>query len=501
MMANFNVIFPGRTLSKVLLILFLVLYVVFPSGLSTTDGWNYAASIKHSGEIFHPYHLLYNALGYLFCYIPVSAGADTLVCLKIMNAIIAVFAILMVQNILRSLGKSEMIVVTVSCITGFSFSIMRFATENETYVIPLFLALWATYFYVEFVNSGNLKSALYAGILTSVAILFHVSYIFWWAALLTGFIAAKKLRPMISYLLVSLIVPLTYLITIFSVSGSLSHDTVAGFVFGDLNRDAHFGISATGLFLSGINLIRSFIQVHGYMVNMIRTDFLFVIPGIVSLVLFTLSLFVLPTRRKDFSRVKISGLLILIIVLQFLFSVISAGNAEFMVMIPVLSFILIPVLFSNCEKFLVRVMAGMLIWNISYGIIPMNIDTSGPERYLSEKSAQGDSVMVIAADDQLLQSMVYYNTGKSKSRNIFKSPAVMEIGGLSTKSLEILVDSALKGGVDVYTDCTGQKAISRASILEGSTNREFFTKYETLQVKSWSYITGEKGVSRITGKR
>jgi hypothetical protein len=501
MMANFNTIFTGRTFSRVLLILFLVLYIVLPSGFSTTDSWNYAASIRHSGEFFQPYHLLYNSLGYLFCYIPASAGADTLGCLKIMNALFAVLTILTVQTILRSLGKSERIVVSVSCIAGFSFSLMRFATENETYIVPLSLALWATYFYIGFVRSGNVKNALYAGTLTSAAILFHVTYIFWWTALLTGFIAAKKLKPLMSYLTVSLIVPLVYLITIFYVSGNLAPDTVTGFVFGDLNRNAHFGISATGLFLSVVNLIRSFIQIHGYIYNMIRTDFLFVIPGIVSLVFFALSLFVLPSGRQNFSGYRISGVLILIIVLQFLFSMVSAGNAEFMVMIPVLSFILIPVLFSNCEKFLLRVMAGMMIWNLFYGLIPLNIDTSGPEQYLCEKTVHVKNALVIAADDQLLQSMVYYKTGKIKTGNIFKSPAVMEIGGLNQNDLETLVDSALIAGVDIYTDCTGRKTISRASILEGSTNREFFTKYETLPVKTWTYVTGEKSVSRITGKR
>lgn len=501
MMANFNVIFTGRTLSKVLLILFFVLYIVFPSGFSTTDSWSYAASVKYSGEIFHPYHLLYNTLGYLFCYIPVSAGADTLVCLKVMNAVFAVLVILLVQTILRSLGKSEMIVVTVSCIAGFTFSLMRYATENETYIVPLSLALCATYFYIGFVSSGNIKSALYSGILASAAVLFHVTYIFWWAALLTGFVAEKKLKPLMSYLSVSLIVPLAYLITIFFVSGNLSQGTVTGFVFGDFNRNAHFGISATGLFLSVVNLIRSFIQVHGYMFNLIRTDFLFVIPGIISLVFFTLSLFVLPKGRQNLKGLKISGILILIIVLQFLFSVISAGNAEFMVMIPVLSFILIPVLFNNCEKFLLRVMAGMLIWNLSYGLIPLSINTSGPEQYLCEKSVYGKNVMVIAADDQLLQSMVYYNTGKSKTGNIFKSPAVLEIGGINPNNLETIIDSAIQAGVDIYTDCIGRKAISRSSILEGSTNNGFFTKYETVPIKTWTYITGEKVVSRITGKR
>lgn len=500
-MGKLNEIFLKRTLSKVVLILFLILYIVFPSGFSTTDSWNYAASIKHSGEVFHPYHLLYNTLGYLFCYIPVISGADTLVWLKVMNAIFAVLTIMLVQIILRSLGKGERTVVTVSCIAGFSFSLMRYATENETYIVPLLLAITATYFYIRYVNSGNIRSSLYAGMFASIAVLFHLTYIFWWASLMTGFIAVRKLKPLIWYLLVSLIVPVTYLAAIYFDSGNLYPETVAGFVFGDLNRNAHFGLSFTGLFLSVVNLIRSFIQVHGYMLNMIRTDFLFVVPGIVTLVLFTLSLFVLPSGRQNFKGMKVSGVLILIIVLQFLFSVISAGNAEFMVMIPVLSFILVPVLFIDCEKFLVRVMAGMLIWNLSYGIIPLNIDTSGPEQYLCEKAVPGKSVMVVAADDQLLQSMVYYNNGKCSSENIFKSPAVMEISGLNTKSLESLVDSALKAGMDIYTDCIGRKAISRASILEGSTNSRFFTKYEIMPVKTWSYLTGEKGVSRITGIR
>ena len=39
---------------------------------------------------------------------------------------------------------------------------MRFATENETYIIPLFFALTASYNYLKFSFSSNQKYAVYS---------------------------------------------------------------------------------------------------------------------------------------------------------------------------------------------------------------------------------------------------------------------------------------------------------------------------------------------------
>jgi hypothetical protein len=493
-------IFPAGTLSAIILIIFFSLFLIFPSGSSTTDGWNYAANIKHGGEIFHPHHLLYNAFGYVFCYLPVKMGLGVLECMKALNAIFAVLTLLVVQLIIRRLGKNELSVFIVSCLAGFSFSVMRFATENETYIIPLFLSLTASYNFLKFTFTPTLKYAVYSGILATISVLFHQIYVFWWLGIFIGFILSKKLKPVLWYSIVSITGPIVYLVVILIISGNLKWSIIINFLSGDFRNNAQLGLSWQGLFFSGVNLIRSFIQIHGYIFNLIRSYPLLAVPCIFSLGLFFMALLKLPGRKlttgvSDFTRTHL-----LIILLQFLFAFLSAGNAEFMVMIPVLVFILIVVLFDNYEKFLFRIMAALAIWNLSYGIIPLHFNLPEAEEFLCRASLENKKVLVIASDDQLLKSMIYYKEGNSDVDNILKSPAVMRLRGTDIRSLEIVIDSALKNGLAIYTDCIGPGTISRASISEGNTNSEFFSKYKTAEIRSWKSIMGSKAVSRVIAK-
>jgi len=499
-MDKINKISSGGTLSKLVLLFFLILYLVFPSGSSTTDGWSYAANIRHAGEIFHPHHLLYNAFGYFVCWLTSKAGIGVLESMKALNAVFAVLIILFVQLILRRLGKKEFCAIIVSCLAGFSFSIMRFATENETYIIPLFFALAASYNFLEFTLSAKQRYAVFSAIWATFSVLFHQLFILWWIGILTGIILSKMRRPVLLYCLISLAGPIIYLFVIFIISGDLKWVTAISFLSGDFPKNAQLGISARGLFLSGANLFRSFLQIHGYILNMIRSNPLFVIPGIISLVYIFLGLFHLPVREKKAGASDFTVVHILIIVMQFVFAVFAFGNAEFMIMIPVLIFMLIPVLFHDSEKFLSRIMTGMAIWNLAYAIVPLHYNHHEAEDFLCNAASGNMQTIVIASDDQLLKSMIYYRTGNNKIENILKSPALMRLKSADMRLLENSLDSALKKGYIIYTDCLKQKIISRSTILEGSINSDFFSKYETAEIKSWESVMGRKVVSRISAK-
>lgn len=477
------------------LVLFFFLFLIFPSGFSTPDGLIYAASIKYHTELFHPHHLIYNAFGYIFCYFPVRAGADTLACLKVMNSLFAVLALRAIQLIMIRFLKSESIAILISCLSGISFSFIRYATENETYIIPLFLGLFALYWYFRFMDSQKTGYIIFSAFLASLSVLFHLSYILWWLALFAVILKMKKWQNAIAWLTVSLVVPLLYAAVIFSQYGNIETDSIYSFLFGTF-KSVHFRINSTGLLFSAVNLVRSFIQVHGYMYNMINQNLLFVIPGFISLIFFIVSVRFLPSGFKRLP--KESYVIIMIILLMGLLSILSDGNAEFMVMIPVLSFILLPLLFQVSEKFLVRIMAGMIIWNIAYGIIPLHINSHLPEDYLCEKSGEYNS-MVIASDELLLKSMIYYKTGEIPG-NIFKSPAIIRDHKDELKQLEGSIDSALGNGVNIYTDCIAKRSVSRASILEGGRNENFFKGYSTRQIMKWETILGIKTVDQITGK-
>jgi hypothetical protein len=492
--------YSGNKLSWLTLLFILLLYIIFPSGLSTGDAWSYAASIKYVSDIFHPHHLLYNGLGLIFCLIPSKLGIDVLSCMKVMNAIFAFLTLIVLQKILSSYKIPDKSIIVINCLAGLSFAVLRYATENETYIVPLFFALLASLNYAKFIESEKYKYALYSGLWASLSVLFHQTYMFWWLGLMIAFIIEKKRRSALLYLTLSLIVPITYLLVIFLVKGDLGWNTVTDFIFGEFRGNARLEISNKGIILSAVNLIRSFIQVHGYMLNMFKANLLFLIPGIASFIFFLLAFLKLPERSspnvsKNFSIIHVG-----IIIIQYLFAVVSFGNAEFMVMIPVLFFMLIPFFTINYHKFLTRLLIALAVWNISYGLLPLHYKNQEQEQFLYNACSMEKDVIIIATDAQQIKSMLYYREGVLISKKVFQSPAFYAISGQDPTVLEAIIDSTLNAGGKVYTNCLDETVISRLSIISGNRDKDFFTNYKSAMVKSWYLPGGTKSIYRIEKK-
>jgi len=139
----------------------------------------------------------------------------------------------------------------------------------------------------------------------------------------------------------------------------------------------------------------------------------------------------------------------------------------------------------------------MAIWNISYGLIPLHYKNQAPEQFLCKTALSVSETVIIASDDNLLKNMIYYQTGNDTVANIYKSPAMIHISRKDTTNLDGIIFNALNRGVRVYTNCLDEKTLSRLSIIEGTFNREFFSKYETVLTKSWKRPTGTSSVYMI----
>ncbi len=296
------------------------------------------------------------------------------------------------------------------------------------------------------------------------------------------------------YILISIIIPLTYLIVIMTTQGGLNWDNIFRFIYGDFNHGAKLEITSRGFFFSFANLIRSFVQIHGYMFNMVRENLLLSIPGILSFFFVVYAFLKFPVKGTVSISRRFLRIHVLILTLQYIFAVVSSGNAEFMVMIPFLVFILFPFYFTGFEKFLFRLLIGMAIWNISYGLIPLHYKNKAPEQFLCNAALSVNEPVIIASDDQLLKSMIYYQTGDATITNIYKSPAILQISGKDTTNLDEVIVNALRRGSIVYTNCLDEKTLSRQSIIEGTVNRDFFRKYETILTKSWKLPTGTRSI-------
>jgi len=488
-------------LSWLTIIILSGLYLCFPAGLSTVDGWYSAASIKYSGELFSPHHLLYNSLGLIFCRVASLAGIEVISSLKVMNALFAFLALIALRRILSLYKLNDRQLALIIGLAGISFSVMRFATENETYIVPLFFALIASLNYLKYLEIRGIKNLLFAGLWASVAILFHQTYVFWWFGLLSGFLLERNKRHILLYLVVSVIVPVAYLVVIVTQQGGFALDNVIEFLKGDFKSGATLTLTSRGIFFSVANLVRSFVQVHGYIFNMARENLLLLMPGVVSLVFFVFALLNFPLKGTINISRRFAFIHILILVLQYIFAVVSSGNAEFMVMIPVLVFMLFPFFAGGYEKFLLCLLIGMAIWNISYGLIPLHFRNKAPEQFLCDEAISVREPVIIASDDQLIKSMIYYQTGKTIINNVYKSPAVLSISRKDTANLDSIIVNALSHSRIVYTNCLDERTLSRHSIIEGSVNDEFFRKYDAVLTNSWMTFTGTSSVYRIELKQ
>ncbi|HRR15505.1 MAG TPA: hypothetical protein P5320_02185 [Bacteroidales bacterium] len=184
-----------------------------------------------------------------------------------------------------------------------------------------------------------------------------------------------------------------------------------------------------------------------------------------------------------------------------IFAVVSEGNAEFMVMIPVLVFIITGIIVDEGKKFYTMLLTGMLIWNLFYGLIPLNRISGESEKYLCNMLVENNDIAVIARDDQQIASMVFYYTGKESSHNIYKSPAVLKIRGKDPEILKGVIDSLLVQDKKVFTDCLSIMPMSRAVFLEGKINQQFFSAYLLKEEKRWENTGGIRIIHRITGKK
>lgn len=111
---------------------------------------------------------------------------DVLAALKILNAIAFGGCLLVLRNLLRQVGGITAPVAGWLLVVGSSFGMLRFATENETYILPLLFSLLASRSWWRAVLENKYRQWVAAGAWAAVAALFHQIHAFWWLALLLG---------------------------------------------------------------------------------------------------------------------------------------------------------------------------------------------------------------------------------------------------------------------------------------------------------------------------
>ena len=345
-----------------------LLYVLMPSINHSGDSFTYAWSIHAGEELFSPHHLLYNSFYYLLQ--RVFGVSDTLAFICLMNGLFAVGCLLFSNAILFKFvdGKTRAYLLI---FLGSCFGFMRYATTGEAYIVPLFFSLCASWAALE------RRPAYVVALLAAIACLFHQVQVFWWIGLLWFVLVSDKeyrLKHFLQYGIVSCIVPVAYLL-VFSLttsdSSSIFEYLVHDYVY---NEGVDFKVTARSLLLTPISFVRTFYQVHGYMLSLVQRFWIVGVALIASVVLGLMGCINLWHTRlsKDknlFDR-QFATCHLIIFILQLLFAFISDGNAEFMVMLP---FALMFFLFARYrfERLAMWAFAlSIFLWNLSAGLIP-----------------------------------------------------------------------------------------------------------------------------------
>lgn len=404
------------------LFLFLIsaIYFLFPTNSHLSDSFDYASSVRYADKLFSAHHLLYNPFNYLI-FSAVKFVFPTVDALRLMQFISAAFAVLcliIIRKILLIRNSNESNANAWTLFVGCSFGVMRFAVEAETYIIPIFLSLISSWYYLKSLQTDKLKYVLYSGIFASLACLFHQIHLFWGIGLFFGFLSTKKLKNVLIYILPTPLVLVVYsLVMVFynhtAFSTTNLFQFLAQYYFSE-NAKVVVGFGSK-VVVTGITFVRTFFQVHGTVVEVLR---MYKISYVVIPLVLALLGFAIYKMGKSFRFLKIGSdrqfelIHFFIFVFQLGFALFSYGNSEFMVMLPFLIAIFIPA-FVDFNTLGVKLFAaGMLIWNMCFAILPnYYIDYQNNKALIASIKSESEKVFILK-ESYLILNQYFYQYGE-----------------------------------------------------------------------------------------
>ncbi|NBX86974.1 MAG: hypothetical protein EBQ97_00440 [Bacteroidetes bacterium] len=392
----------------------------------TGDGWGYAADIIQadswqSPELVSSHHLFYNYLCYGLKPIFISSKINPINGFTAMNWMFYGLTIFVFYKVILALKYNQNQCIYWTLLIAGCFGLLRFSFENETYILPLFFALLGSHFITYFKNS---KSHEYLGFsLLAISVLFHQSYIFWFLAfVVSGIYRRRFMAIFISAFMIVFFYILFAIKSNQSISSFILHDVDAGLVqvIPNINN----------LKFTLINGFRTIFQVHGNMLILIGNWTVLSLFGIGGALLFFhgLGISLKKQMRRFASKIKQLASLsylsnraknpfFIAFFLQLAFAIYSVGNAEFMVMLPIL-FILsfhdkvIPI-FTHIHQMAL----GLWIYNGVFLIVPTfmgSFDDVGLTRKMLSKERPTKPFVFISTQAIAIQNQMEYEDAAQK---------------------------------------------------------------------------------------
>ena len=473
-------------------------YFLLPTNNASLDAYHYAANIKYGEELFSPHHLLYNAFLYLLIY-PVKQlfnGVDILLLSNYINSFFSLVNLILFYKILSECKPPKKEKLLYILMVAFSFSLWRYGTENEVYVIPITFSLLGSFYFLKHIKTERLKYIFLSGLFASIACLFHQIHVFWWLGLLIGVLFyLKKRTAIIAYCSTVFILPISYmLVLVFYQHQPLSATNISHFVFHDFyTGSASSEFSWKNLFFILLNSFRTFFQIHPTIFILIKRNFLFGIP----IVLLIYSSFILINtflkKTLFIKREHTNNLFVKthqwIITFHFLFAFYAVGNIEFMIMLPFLLVISFLINYKINYEVLSVVALTLFIWNFSYGIYPnTHYNHYNDDVLLEFIIKHPDDVFVVKNSDML--NKYYYKTGTDNYKNIILSKDIK-----STTALQKLFSKKQY----IYTDVIDKPSIfNRAAVISINTLEFDFKNYKKEKIVTYQGLYGTSVIYKIS---
>ena len=444
-----------------------IIYFIFLSNNPTSDAYSNAFYSLTGKEMFRPHHLLYSVLGYLV-YLPLKCTSiEPIKIFQCINVIFAMACLGVIKIMMLRINCKESFIAFAIIFLGSCFGFQRFAIDNECYIIPLFFTLLAINFVQSFLIKNKFYKVILCALACSIGCLFHQIVIF---ALISSFLVVlfnKRLKYIISFIGISLILPITYALVVFIEKGSFSISLFMSFVLHDYTTsNAELPILNNVIVLSVISFIRTFIQVHGYMFKIVSSYPLISIAVIIiSLTFFVYGIIhVFKLKKRSlilFQERRFVRYSWAMLILYFGFAVFSNGNAEFMVIIPFLLILLAAYYLTHIRRVLFGLGLFMFVWNLYFALIPMGYMKLNCNKDIVDLTIKEPKAIYILKDKAAVENIYAYQQRKENTSNTYK---ISEI-------TQQQFNSWVKENKVIYTDCFGGKEVtSRATIAETYTN-------------------------------
>jgi hypothetical protein len=386
-------------------------YLFLPSINPSGDALGYAGEYLQNAEsgrwLFSPHHLLYGPFGQVTYGLIGKHFTHYLPWMQVMNALAAAISLYILKGCFETLTQNKTASNVAVLIAGSAFATMRFATENETYIMPLLLSLCGTWALLKY-HSDEKPYRLYGGFgLLGIAVLFHQIHCWWWFAAAIFHPSGRKKQG-------AVLLTLGLIVIAYTAAARYQGKVWWTYPFSDaMNGTVSLTPGLDNLTFTLINSIRTWVQVHGnipYFLN--EWPWLWLFPsmavGFIAVAIFTKK----PQSNNEKSQQPPQSLrwLRFALLFQFLWAAYSVGNAEFMVMIPFLILLSLPGLLLKLQHKLLSLAMAMLCWNMGVYLIPnakIKTINFGAELNLLLKIAnerKADGIVFIARERVMLEN-------------------------------------------------------------------------------------------------